>query len=89
MSVVRESTNLINHPGHYNVGEIECIDAVESWDLSFNLGNAVKYICRCNYKGNKELDLKKAIWYISREMKRKEEVIDPKKYSEYSGATWA
>ena len=53
---------------HYKQGKVEVIDTIESYNLNFNLGNAVKYICRCNYKGTKVNDLKKAIWYIEREL---------------------
>lgn len=53
---------------HYKQGKVEVIDTIESYNLNFNLGNAVKYICRCNYKGDKVNDLKKAIWYINREL---------------------
>lgn len=59
----------VNHPEHYNKG-IECIDYIESHNMNFNQGNAVKYITRCEYKGNKIEDLKKAIWYIQREIER-------------------
>lgn len=58
----------INHPDHYNMGGIEVIDAIEAWKLNFNLGNAVKYISRADTKGMKEKDLRKAIWYIQREL---------------------
>lgn len=60
----------VNHPLHYNQGAIEVIDAIEDWGLGFNLGNAVKYIARCEHKGNKEQDIKKAIWYMERELKK-------------------
>ena len=33
----------VNHPSHYNQG-IEAIEIIESWDLNFSLGNAIKYI---------------------------------------------
>lgn len=56
----------VNHPSHYNTGKIEVIDAIEDWHLDFHLGNAVKYIARCNYKDNKIEDLRKAIWYLQR-----------------------
>ena len=52
------SKETVNHPDHYNQG-IEVIDYVESWNMNFNLGNAVKYIIRCDYKGKREEDLKK------------------------------
>jgi hypothetical protein len=58
----------VDHPDHYNQGEVECIDVIEQLDLSFCLGNALKYIWRCKDKGKKIEDLNKAIWYIDREI---------------------
>ena len=62
-------TDKVNHPYHYNVGTIEVITVIEDWNLNFNLGNAIKYIGRCEYKNNKKEDIKKAIWYLERELK--------------------
>lgn len=59
----------VNNPKHYNVGDIEAIDFIDSWNLNFNLGNVIKYVTRCNYKGNKIEDLQKAIFYLEREIK--------------------
>jgi|CXWK01.1.fsa_nt_gi hypothetical protein len=58
----------VNHPAHYNMGNIEAIDAIEEWQLGFNAGNAVKYIARHQHKGTPVQDLKKALWYIAREL---------------------
>jgi len=58
----------VNHPSHYNSGKYEPIDIIEDWKLGFNLGNTVKYISRCEHKGKKLEDLKKAEWYLSREI---------------------
>ena len=63
-------TDKVNHPYHYNVGTIEVIEAIEDWKLNFNLGNAIKYIGRCEHKNNKKEDIKKRIWYIERELKK-------------------
>ena len=60
----------VNSPNHYNVGDIEVIDFIDSWGLNFNLGNVIKYVVRSDYKGNKIEDLHKAIYYIEREIKR-------------------
>ncbi|WP_231289872.1 DUF3310 domain-containing protein [Komagataeibacter europaeus] len=62
----------VNHPRHYNAhpSGIECIQVVEH--MSFNLGNALKYIWRADEKGNALEDLKKAEWYIKREIARRE-----------------
>ena len=59
----------VNHPSHYNQG-IEAIEVIESWDLNFSLGNAIKYILRSPYKGKQIVDLEKARWYIDREINR-------------------
>lgn len=58
----------INHPPHYlgHVSGVECIDVAQG--LSFTLGNALKYVWRHGAKGQGEEDLKKAIWYIQREI---------------------
>ena len=62
----------VNHPNHYNIGGIEVIDFIESWNLGFSLGNAIKYITRAPYKSDELEDLKKARWYIDREIQRLE-----------------
>ena len=64
----------VNHPTHYNVGRIEVIDAIEAWGLGkgFNRGNAIKYIARAGHKDSEIEDLKKAAWYIQREIERLE-----------------
>jgi len=64
----------VNHPSHYNVGRIEVIDAIEAWGLGkgFNRGNAIKYIARAGHKDSEIEDLKKAAWYIQREIERLE-----------------
>ena len=59
----------VDHPQHYNQG-IEAIDYIESHNLNFSLGNAIKYITRCEHKEDKLNDLEKAIWYIEREIER-------------------
>jgi hypothetical protein len=58
----------VDHPAHYNAGRIEVIDAIEDWDLSFNDGNAIKYIARHKYKGDSIQDIEKAIWYLQRHL---------------------
>ena len=61
----------VDHPSHYNTGKIEVIDFIEDQNLDFSLGSAVKYICRAGHKGNDVEDLKKAQWYIEREITRR------------------
>lgn len=69
--ISKDEVDMVNHPPHYQHG-IEPIEFIESHNLNFNLGSAVKYIARAPYKGTELLDLKKAKWFIEREIKRHE-----------------
>jgi hypothetical protein len=63
----------VNSPSHYTAYPVEVIVLTEC--MSFSRGNAVKYIARAGLKGGPETeieDLKKARWYIEREIKRLE-----------------
>ena len=60
--------DLVNHPKHYTAGGIETIDFIEAKRLGYNLGNVVKYITRAGHKGNQLEDLRKAQWYLTREI---------------------
>ena len=71
----------VNHPSHYVKG-IEPIEVIESWDLNFSLGNAIKYILRSPYKGKQIEDLEKARWYIDREINRLKNEIAKKNIEE-------
>lgn len=63
--------NTVVHPDHYNFGSIEVIDAIDDWGLNFELGNVVKYVARAEHKGKALEDLKKAQWYLDREIERR------------------
>ena len=68
----REATH---HPAHYG-GEdnpYEAIKVIEAWELNFNLGNVVKYICRAGKKEKNTLlgDLEKARQYLDFEIERR------------------
>jgi len=62
----------VNRPAHYlgHPSGIECIEITEH--MGFCLGNAVKYIWRAGRKGDPIEDLRKAEYYIQREIKRLE-----------------
>jgi hypothetical protein len=64
-------TDNVNNPKHYNShpSGIQAIQVTEH--MNFCLGNAVKYILRCDYKNNAIEDLEKAVWYINREIERR------------------
>jgi hypothetical protein len=62
----------VNHPPHYqSAAGIEAIDVIEAFDLGFCLGNTVKYVLRAGKKGDALEDLKKAAWYLAREIARR------------------
>src|SRR3990170_8216753 len=54
----------VNHPSHYNKGEIEVHDFIEDQKLEWSESCVIKYICRARWKGDEVKDLKKARWYI-------------------------
>lgn len=60
----------VNHPAHYTDGKIEVIDYIEDKGFSYHLGNAIKYLSRAGKKDpDKRIeDLKKAVWYINRQI---------------------
>ena len=60
----------VNHPSHYTDGKIEVLDFIEDKKLNYHRGNAVKYICRAGKKdpNKKEEDIKKAVFYLNREI---------------------
>ena len=70
----------VNHPAHYTFGPVEVMDAIEAWALNFARGSIVKYTARAGRKGRTARerkrteieDLKKARWYIDREIGRLE-----------------
>lgn len=65
--------DMVNQPPHYRAGDTyETIRVIEAWKLGFNLGNAVKYISREGAKGDPVEDLKKARWYLDREIAKRE-----------------
>lgn len=73
--LLRPIVDMVNHPPHYKQGGIETIDVIEAWELGFCLGNAVKYISRAGKKNAAKTleDLKKARWYLDREISRLEQ----------------
>lgn len=69
------SAEMVDHPDHYQSnGGLEAIDVIESFGLNFHLGNAVKYILRCGKKDEPQQELKKAMWYLAREIARRDKV---------------
>jgi len=68
VETVAVNADAINHPTHYKTGGIETIDFIEAKNLNYHLGNVVKYITRADHKGDRLENLKKAQWYLNREI---------------------
>lgn len=73
---MNKKVDMVNHPPHYTVGGIECIDAIKAATTGLSgfeaylTGTVIKYIWRWNHKNGEE-DLRKAIWYINRLIEEK------------------
>jgi hypothetical protein len=63
-------SDAVNHPEHYtsHPSGVECIQITEH--MPFCLGSAIKYLWRAGHKGDAVEDLKKAAWYVAREIAR-------------------
>ena len=73
----------VNSPAHYTAGGIETIDFIEAKQLNYHLGNCVKYLSRAGLKTEDTLeDLKKAAWYLNREIENLEFKIADKEWAE-------
>lgn len=64
--------DVVNRPAHYvsHPSGVECIVVTEH--MTFNVGNAIKYLWRAGLKTSHVDDLKKARWYVDREIQRLE-----------------
>ena len=70
-----ETTEAVNHPNHYQGKTTEVIKVIEDYDLNFCLGNVIKYLLRAGRKDKDKYleDLRKASWYLDREISTKEQ----------------
>ncbi len=62
------------NPDHYknHPSKVECIQITEHFN--FCRGNAIKYLWRAGEKGDAIEDLRKARWYVDREIQRIEKM---------------
>lgn len=75
----------VDHPAHYRADTgHEAIDVIEAWGLGFNLGSTVKYLARCGFKDNSLEDLRKASWYLAREIANREPSTVPSGLEAYT-----
>jgi hypothetical protein len=76
--------DMVNSPGHYTYGNIECIDAIEESMSAeafrgYCKGAAMKYIWRYERKGKPLEDLQKCRWYLDRLIASHQEQSEPSK----------
>lgn len=66
------TADVVNHPAHYNShpSGVETIRLTEHMD--FLLGNVIKYVMRCEHKGEPLQDLRKARFYLDRKISQLE-----------------
>lgn len=79
LKAASSKTDAVNHPDHYKIGDIECIDvmlATQGVDavINFCICNSFKYIFRHMYKNGLE-DIRKAKWYLDKAL----ELVDSRK----------
>ena len=74
---ISDKQEMVEHPSHYGGANnpYEAIKVIEAWEADFNIGTTLRYLCRCGKKtigGSAEEmrleDLKKARWYLDREI---------------------
>lgn len=84
---MNKKIDVVNQAPHYTfAGKVyEPINVIEAWGLGFRLANAVKYIARHRMKNGLE-DLKKAQWYLNREIEKLEQGPQPDTESVLDGA---
>lgn len=79
--LVDTKDEMVNSPQHYQSGKYEVIDIIEEFTKDYSgieavcIGNAIKYILRSNKKGNAIQDIDKAIWYLTKFKKHREECL--------------
>jgi hypothetical protein len=67
--IVNAPVDLVNHPPHYTFGKYEVLDVLMDWfPQSPLMWQVVKYIARAAHKGNLIEDLKKAQFYLNKQI---------------------
>lgn len=82
--MTKTTHDAVNHPSHYTQYPVEVIELTRH--MTFNRGNAVKYVARAGFKGGpeKELeDIDKAIWYLNDERELVRKKLEEKKEPQF------
>lgn len=73
---LEDAADMVAAPPHYiSASGLESIDVIEAFGLNFHLGNCIKYVLRCGKKWDAVEDLKKAKWYLEREIANREKEV--------------
>jgi len=93
MQTINVENDPVQHPAHYTSSRIEVLDAIEEWELTYGIGNVVKYCARAGKKTQDKLqDLCKAKFYLDREIEKLQrdrlEGQEKKVYSDGRGGTY-
>ena len=93
MKTINVENDPVKHPAHYTSGRIEVLDAIEEWDLTYGIGNVVKYCARAGKKTTDKLqDLCKAKFYLDREIEKlqrdRHEMKDKRVFSDGRGGLY-
>ena len=84
--------DMVNHPKHYcdTPFGLEVIEITQHYN--FCLGNALKYTLRADKKWDAIEDLKKAVWYLNKEIENREKGVyngeNKQKQNEALAETW-
>lgn len=71
-------SDMVNRPDHYCKGrQYEPLNVISDWNLNYRLGSALKYISRAGRKQDAAEDLKKAVFYLQREIESLEGARSP------------
>jgi len=75
-------SSAVKHPDHYNAhpSGVECIQIVEHFN--YNIGNAMKYLWRCDLKDDPIQNLEKAMNSVHLEIKRRKRMLTNKRRKE-------
>lgn len=68
---MEEKKEMVNHPSHYNQGDMECIDGLigafgKEEVATFCKINAMKYIWRLGHKDEEAQEIGKIKWYLDK-----------------------
>lgn len=82
MKDMEEKKEMVNHPSHYNQGDMECIDGIvgafgKDEAMVFCKINAFKYLWRLGHKDDEGQEIGKIKWYLDKYIELKTKPLPP------------